>query len=112
MPSGSIGWRTRCSILFDRVLAYLRMEREILKGCRIGRLTADPEVVLDPALRKPLEDTFAWITGRLAALLGEVQANGRLPPGLDPQALGATVLAVRQGGYVLARAANSTLPFE
>lgn len=97
---------------FDRVLGYLRMERNILKGCRIGRLTADPEVIVDPALRKPLEDTFAWITARLAALLQDVRADGRLPPGIDPQALAATVLAVRQGGYVLARAANSTLPFE
>jgi AcrR family transcriptional regulator len=95
-----------------RVLAYLRLERDILKGCRIGRLAADPEVVADAALRQPLEDTFGWITGRLTALLQEAQADGQLPPGLDAQALAATVLAVRQGGYVLARAANLTAPYE
>ncbi|WZB71009.1 TetR/AcrR family transcriptional regulator [Achromobacter xylosoxidans] len=57
----------------DRLLAYLRLERDVLKGCRIGRLAADPDVVADPSLRKPLEDTFAWITERLAALLREAQ---------------------------------------
>ena len=95
----------------DRVLAYLRLERDVLKGCRIGRLAADPDVVSDDALRKPLEDTFAWIGERLAALLQEAQDAGRLTPGLDAKALSATVLAVRQGGYVLARAAASTTPY-
>ncbi len=96
----------------DRVLVYLRLERDVLKGCRIGRLAADPDVVVDAALRKPLEDTFTWITERLAALLREAQLAGRLLPGCDSRALAATVLAVRQGGYVLARSANSTSPYE
>jgi TetR/AcrR family transcriptional regulator, transcriptional repressor for nem operon len=96
----------------QRVLTYLRLERDILKGCRIGRLAADPDIVADDTLRKPLEETFAWITARLADLLHEAQARGHLLPGLDSQALAATVLAVRQGGYVLARAANSTAPYE
>ncbi|MBC6903904.1 TetR/AcrR family transcriptional regulator [Saccharophagus sp. K07] len=96
----------------DRVLTYLRRERDVLKGCRIGRLAADPEVVADPALRKPLEHAFGWITERLAALLREAQDCGRLPQEWDAQSLAATVLAVIQGGYVLARAANSPAPFE
>lgn len=96
----------------ERVLTYLRLERDILKGCRIGRLAADPDIVADATLRKPLEDTFAWITGRLAELLHEAQAREQLPSRLDSQALAAAVLAVRQGGYVLARAANSTVPYE
>lgn len=96
----------------DKVLAYLRLERDVLRGCRIGRLAADPEVVADDALRKPLEDTFAWITARLASLLREAQVAGHLPSKLDSQALATTVLAVRQGGYVLARAAHSTAPYE
>lgn len=96
----------------ERVMAYLRLERDVLKGCRIGRLAADPDVVADAALRKPLEDAFARITERLAALLREAQASGRLPGECDPQPLAATVLAVRQGGYVLARAADSTAPYE
>lgn len=96
----------------DRVLAYLRLERDVLKGCHIGRLTADPEVVADPALRQPLEDAFAWITERVETLLSQAQASGSLPPGLDAKTLAFTVLAVRQGGYVLARAAASTRAYE
>ncbi|MFC4276472.1 TetR/AcrR family transcriptional regulator [Achromobacter aloeverae] len=95
----------------DRVVGYLRLERDILKGCRVGRLAADPEVVADPALRKPVADTFAQIGERLASLLAEAQAAGRLRAGLDARALAATVLAVRQGGYVLARAADSVVPY-
>ena len=95
-----------------RVRAYLKLERDVLKGCRIGRLTADPDVVADAALRKPLEDAFAWVSARLTALLRDAQSDGNLPLGLDPKALAFTVLAVRQGGYVLARAANSTEPYE
>lgn len=96
----------------ERILAFLRLERDILKGCRIGRLTADPEVVADEALRKPLEDTFAWMTSRISGLLREAQALGKLSVALDAEALAATVMAVRQGGYVLARAAHSTRPYE
>lgn len=96
----------------DRVVAYLRLERDVLKGCRIGRLTADPEVVQDETLRKPLEETFAWIATRLADLLKDTQASGNLARSIDSETLGATILAVRQGGYVLARAAGSTVPYE
>jgi hypothetical protein len=92
-------------------LTYLRYERDVLKGCRIGGLTADPDVVADDALRKPLEDVFARLGQHIATLLQEAQADGSLRTGLDPATLATTVLAVRQGGYVMARAANSTEPY-
>jgi TetR/AcrR family transcriptional repressor of nem operon len=95
----------------DRVLTYLRYERDVLKGCRMGSLAADPEVVADDALRKPLEDVFAWLGAHIAMLLQEAQADGSLAAGLDAHSLATMVLAVRQGGYVLARAANSTTPY-
>src|SRR5690242_7197038 len=40
----------------DRITAYLRREREVLKGCSIGRLTQDPDIVADPALRAPVDE--------------------------------------------------------
>lgn len=91
-----------------RLLKFLRMERDVLKGCRIGRLAADPDVVTDEALRKPLEETFAWMTDRLEKVLREIQSAGKLDKTLNAHALSTTIIAVRQGGYVLARAANST----
>ena len=95
----------------QRVANYLRRERDVLRGCPIGRLTQDPEVVADPMLRQPVADTFEHLTLRLTAVLTEGQALGQLDPELDPADTAATVVAVLQGGYVLARAADSIEPF-
>ncbi|MEV4438147.1 TetR/AcrR family transcriptional regulator [Streptomyces sp. NPDC049577] len=96
----------------ERIAAYLRRERDVLKGCPIGRLTQDPDIMADPVLRAPVEETFAWLRGRLAGLLAEGRERGELPAGLDPAGTASTVVAVLQGGYVLARAAGSTEPFD
>jgi AcrR family transcriptional regulator len=93
--------------VIERVTAYLRRERYVLKGCPVGRLTQDPEVMADPELRRPVEDTFAWLIGRLAGILAEGRAKGELDAGLDPAATATALVAVLQGGYVLARAAGS-----
>jgi len=95
----------------ERVSAYLRREREVLRGCPIGRLTQDPDVMADPALRRPVEETFGWLRDRLAEVLAEGRALGELDAALDPAATAATIVAVLQGGYVLARAAGSPEPF-
>ncbi|MBV8650389.1 MAG: TetR/AcrR family transcriptional regulator [Alphaproteobacteria bacterium] len=95
----------------ERVSAYLRRERDVLRGCRIGRLTQDPEIIASPALRQPLDETFAWLRQRLAEILSEGQVRGELAAGFDPAAVAAGVTAVLQGGYVLARAAGSVEPF-
>lgn len=95
-----------------RLMAFLRMERQVLRGCRLGRLTADPEVVSDEALRRPLEQAFGWMVERLRALLQEAQDIGALDPQLSPARVATTIVATRQGAYVLARAANSTAPYE
>jgi hypothetical protein len=39
-------------------------------------------------------------------------ARGELPGSLDPADTAATIVAVLQGGYVLARAAGSADPFD
>ncbi|HEY4571289.1 MAG TPA: helix-turn-helix domain-containing protein, partial [Kribbella sp.] len=40
----------------ERLTSYLAREREVLRGCRIGRLTADPDVIADPELRAPVAE--------------------------------------------------------
>lgn len=95
----------------DRIAAYLLREREVLRGCRIGRLTQDPDVIADPALRQPLAETFDWISARIAEIVTEGQQRGEIRAGLDPMDTAATIIATIQGGYVLARAANSIEPF-
>jgi len=91
----------------ERITAYLRREREALRGCPVGRLTQDPEVMADGLLREPVKETFAWLTDRLAGLLTEGRATGELDDRLDPVAVATALVAVLQGGYVLARAADS-----
>ncbi len=91
----------------ERITAYLRREREVLKGCPVGRLTQDPDVMADADLRRPVEETFGWVTERLAELLDEGRAGGELDASLDPLATATALVAVLQGGYVLARAAGS-----
>ncbi|WP_035848964.1 TetR/AcrR family transcriptional regulator [Kitasatospora azatica] len=96
----------------ERITAYLRREREVLKGCPIGRLTQDPDVMADPLLRRPVEEMFAWLRGRLTEVLTEGVERGEPIRPLDPAATATAVVAVLQGGYVLARAADSTEPFD
>lgn len=90
----------------QRITAYLRREREALRGCPVGRLTQDRDVMADPALRRPVEETFAWLRTRLAGVLAEARAQGDLDTALDPMATATALVAVLQGGYVLARAAG------
>jgi TetR/AcrR family transcriptional repressor of nem operon len=90
---------------YERIAAYLLRERDALRGCRIGRMTQDPDVIADPQLRAPLEETFGWLCGRIAVLLREAGH-----PAADDVA--AALVAVVQGGYVLARAAGDVEPFE
>ncbi|MFF4604766.1 TetR/AcrR family transcriptional regulator [Streptomyces sp. NPDC001339] len=97
---------------YDRVAAYLLREREALRGCPIGRMTQDRDVVRSAALRAPLDEMFGWLRGRIADVLTEGQRRGELSPELDPAATAATVAAVVQGGYVLARAADAPGPFD
>lgn len=97
---------------YDRIAAYLLRERRVLRGCPIGRMTQDRDVVENPELRQPLDEMFGWLQGRMTEVLAEGQRRGELAAGLDPAAIAATVAAVVQGGYVLARAADDTAPFD
>ncbi|PZS33811.1 MAG: TetR family transcriptional regulator [Pseudonocardiales bacterium] len=95
-----------------RLNAYLLLQREVLRGCPVGRMAGDPEVLESPALRAVLARTF----DRIRALAVEVVARGieagELRPDIEAAELADTVLAVVQGGYVLARAAADPVPFE
>jgi AcrR family transcriptional regulator len=95
-----------------RLSGYLTRERDPLRGCRVGRLAMDPEVVADPRLREPVEETFAWLREVLADLVAEAVRAGELRADLDPRQTAAAIAATVQGGYVLARAAGDRAPFD
>ncbi|WFB06399.1 TetR/AcrR family transcriptional regulator [Streptomyces sp. LX-29] len=97
---------------YERVRGYLLRERDVLRGCPVGRLTMDPDVIADPELRRPVEETLDWLRGRLAEIVAEGQRQGEFVADLDPARIAATVVATVQGGYVLARAAGTTTHFD
>ncbi|WP_035796104.1 TetR/AcrR family transcriptional regulator [Kitasatospora mediocidica] len=96
---------------YERIAGYLLRQREVLRGCRIGRMAQDPEVIADPVLRAPVQETFDRLSVRIAEVIEEGRRRGELRPGAAAQELAATVVAVVQGGYVMARAADSEEPF-
>ncbi len=95
----------------ERLTAYLLRPRDVLRGCPVGRHALDPDVVADPGLRAPLEETFDWLQRRLAEVVAEGQRAGELRAGVDPAAVAAALVATVQGGYVLARSAGHPEPF-
>lgn len=96
----------------ERIAAYLLRERDVLRGCPVGRLTMDPDVVASDALRAPVDETLAWLRGRLAAVVDEGRESGELSAAPAPSEVAATIVATVQGGYVLARASGSTAAFD
>lgn len=96
----------------DRLVAYLVRQRDVLRGCPIGGLTQDPDIMADAQLKAPVTETLAWLRGRIADLVVEGAADGSLPASLDPAMTATAIVAVMQGGYVLARAAGDPVLFE
>jgi AcrR family transcriptional regulator len=95
----------------ERITAYLLREREVLKGCAVGGLTQDPDVIADPNLSEPIKQTFAWLRDRVAKVVAEGRDASELRAELDPDRVASAIVAVLQGGYVLARAAGDPAEF-
>jgi TetR/AcrR family transcriptional regulator, transcriptional repressor for nem operon len=96
----------------EAVLGYLTSPRESLKGCKIGRMTQEPEVLADDELRLPIAETFTFYQGRIAALLEAGRREGLLRPEFSPTDVAATLVAIIQGAHVVARAEQSADAFE
>lgn len=96
----------------EKIRAYLGRERDVLKGCRFGRLVQDADVVGSPVLRGEVEEMFTWVRAKLAEVIAAGITRGDFQPGLDAVKTAAAVAATLQGGYVLARAAQDVAVFE
>jgi AcrR family transcriptional regulator len=97
---------------YERIEAYLLRERDVLRGCPIGRLTMDPDIVASDELRAPVTETLDWLRDRIAEIVEEGRGRGEFAATLDARAIAATVVATVQGGYVLARASGSPAAFD
>ncbi|SOD64514.1 transcriptional regulator, TetR family [Streptomyces zhaozhouensis] len=96
----------------EKLEGYLRRQRDSLRGCRMGRMTYDADVLASPVLMAPVTRTMDWLVETIAGVVRQGVENGELRDDVDPEALACTVAAVVQGGYVLARAHGDTSPFD
>ncbi|WBB69543.1 TetR/AcrR family transcriptional regulator [Micromonospora sp. WMMD812] len=97
---------------FERVKAYLLRQREVLRGCPVGRMTGDAEVLESAVLQDVVATTFDQLRAHIVAVIRDGVNNDEFSRGVQPADLADTVLAVVQGGYVLARAAGDPAPFD
>ncbi len=88
----------------DRLERYLRRQRDSLRGCRMGRMTYDADVLDTPELLSPVSETLAWLVDTIAAVVEQGREAGEIRADVQPTAVASAVAAVVQGGYVLARA--------
>ena len=96
----------------ERVRAYLTRQRDSLKGCRIGRMTYDTDVLVSPELLAPVAQTLAWLVAALADVIAEGIECGQLRAAVDAREVASMLVATIQGGYVLARAGQDPAAFD
>lgn len=96
----------------ERVRAYLTRQRDSLKGCRIGRMTYDTDVLVSPELLAPVAQTLAWLVAALADVIAEGIECGQLRADVDAREVASMLVATIQGGYVLARAGQDPAAFD
>jgi AcrR family transcriptional regulator len=80
-------------------------------GCALGSLVGQL-AESDPAARALIASGFDQWAAALGDGLRSLHAEGKLPPGVDPDDLAITLLATLEGGLLLAQAQRSTRPFE
>ncbi|MFB9660158.1 TetR/AcrR family transcriptional regulator [Glycomyces mayteni] len=96
----------------ERMKRYLSAPRPGTQGCRVGRMTQDPQVVSDPDLLSIVSGAFEAMLGRWEETITAAIEAGELPRSTDPAELARTLAAVIQGGYVLARAGGDQGPMD
>jgi TetR/AcrR family transcriptional regulator, transcriptional repressor for nem operon len=89
----------------QRIERFLMGERDPLRGCRLGRMTQDPD--LPESVRLSVARGLDSLRSVLEGAIHGAQRDGELRAELDAEALADLIMAAVQGGYVLARAHGS-----
>lgn len=93
------------------ITEYLISQRDALRGCPIGRLTYDPDILSDPVMKQSISEMFEWQRALLVEVIDRGKASGEFDCELDAHDLAATIAATLQGAYILARASGEVAPF-
>ena len=80
-------------------------------GCQLGSLVGQL-AESDPEARALIAAGFDQWAAAISDGLRSLHADGKLPPGIDPDDLATTLLATLQGGLLLAQVQRSSRPFE
>lgn len=95
-----------------RLRRYLLGARDASAGCKIGGLTYDRAVIDDPRLMEPISQAFMQISELVERAISDAQRAGAVREEISAGDLASMVIAVIQGGYVLARARGEARLFE
>jgi TetR/AcrR family transcriptional repressor of nem operon len=101
--------RRRTGLL--RVERYLRSERDVLRGCPIGRLVYDSSVAESPALQALVADFFSELGSAIESALRDAQQEGEIAAWVSPRDITRGLMAIVQGGYILSRASGKAADF-
>jgi AcrR family transcriptional regulator len=85
------------------VRQYLLLQRETLRGCRLGRLVHEVSLEREE-LRQPVAAYFDAVRTHVSRSLAQAQAEGTLEARFDTENIAISLVSLIQGGYVLARA--------
>ena len=80
-------------------------------GCPIGSLVGQL-AESDPDARAHMAAGFDQWVAAIGDRFRSLHADGKLPPGIDPDDLATTLLATLEGGTLLAQVQRSSRPFE
>jgi len=86
-----------------RINEFLSIERAATRGCRMGRLVPESEVV-ESSLLTPIQRYFRHLDSVLEDVLLQAREEGEIPDNANIRQLVYVIMAAIQGGYVLARA--------
>lgn len=87
----------------ERIERFLLESRDVLKGCRIGRMVWD-SAIGEEDLRRPIQKFFHYVKARIVAALEQALATGEIEVTISPEQIATMVLASIQGALTLGRA--------
>ena len=102
-PNGVETWRNMVLTAAKRTKAK--------GGCALGSL-AGQLAETDPEARERIAAGFDQWADTIADGLRSLHADGKLPPGIDPDDLAITLLATLEGGLLLSQVQQKSRPFE
>ena len=85
-----------------RIEAYLRAERDGLKGCKLGRFAMEA-VIGEAKVRAPIEAYFHHLQAALTQAVTDARAGKEQAGAPAPQDIAAAIIATVQGGHILSR---------